>query len=414
MPIAPPWGRRLPSFSVRVKPGVLLVGIAGAVLTAFSCSSNDATTDPSPSPSPVATVVVTPGTVGLHVGEAVQLTATLLDAAGHTLADRNISWSTSDASKASVASGGLVRGESIGEATVTASCEGESGYATVSVAAPSVVGAKIVFNTDRDGNFEIYVMDPDGTNPINLTNHPGSDIHPVWSPDGSRIAFASTRGGGGKHEIYSMNADGTDVTRLTTFSGEDLFPSWAAHRIAFERWLPTLEQGSLEIFIMNEDGTDPTNLTNNVDFARGPSLSPDGSKIVFQSDRDYEIDFTEIWPEIWVMNADGSRLVNLSNTDTAGDGFPEWSPDGLRIAFESERDGNYDVFIMNANGSSPVNITNSAGYDGSPSWSPDGTSIVFQSNRGGKPEIYTIGIDGTGLTRLTDNSATDAWPDWRP
>jgi TolB protein len=69
---------------------------------------------------------------------------------------------------------------------------------------------------------------------------------------------------------------------------------------------------------------------------------------------------------------------------------------------------------MNANGSSPVNITNSPGWDGSPSWSPDGQSLVFASNRGGKEEIYTIGTDGTGLTRLTDNSATDAWPDWRP
>lgn len=480
---------------------LLVLTGAGAFFTTISCSSGESPTDPNPAPFGVATILVYPATAYLSVGESIQLTATAKDSAGHTLSGRSIAWSTSAATIAIVDTSGLVRGESAGQAaitatsggkadtatvtvaaavatvtidpgdltlvvgtsrqlaatlrdaggdiltgrpiawsssnwaianvratgdaaatvrgettgevTISATSEGQTGSAVIRVEALQVVGEKIVFNTDRDGDDEIYLMDPDGTNLINLTRHPASDIHPTWSPDGSQVAFASDRTG--KYQIYRMNADGSDLMRLTNGGAADLFPSWSGTKIAFERWL-ALQEGGLEIFVMNEDGTGAVNLTNEAPaFDRAPSLSPDGSKIVFASDRDWDSNGFQIVPEIYVMNSDGSDPVNLSNTDTSSDAFPEWSPDGLRIAFESDRGGAFDIFVMNADGSNPVNVTNGNGGGGCcVSWAPDGNTLIFASDRSGNSEIYRIALDGTDLATLTSHSANDAWPAWRP
>lgn len=366
-------------------------------------------------PPTVAAVDVVPGDTVLVVGGSVRLAATPRGPDGTALTGKTVSWSVSSGAVATVDAGGRVLAVGVGEATVEATCEGVSGRVTLRVEPLVVDGEKVAFNTDRDGNFEIYLVNPDGTDPVNLTRHPGMDIHPAWSPDGSRIAFASDRSG--NLEIWTMNADGSGLVRLTNSPGWDLFPSWSGTWIAFEREMETLEAGALEIFLMRQDGTGAVNLTKNVDFARGPSLSPDGSRVVFQSDRDYDIDFTEIWPEIWVMDADGSNPVNLSNTDTASDMFPEWSPDGTRIAFSSDRSDDavpgpgdvFEVHLMNADGSGVVKLTETGGAY-SPAWSRDGTQIVFVTGN----DLAVIGTDGTGLRKLTADPAVDAWPAWRP
>ena len=120
------------------------------------------------------------------------------------------------------------------------------------------------------------------------------------------------------------------------------------------------------------------------------------------------------------MNADGSGQTRLTNND-AWDQFPSWSPDGSRIAFRSYRDGDYDIYVMNADGSGLTNLTNNAGrhYSArrspdSARWSPDGSRIAFESVRDGNDEIYVMNADGSGQTRLTDNDAMDWWPSWGP
>ena len=174
---------------------------------------------------------------------------------------------------------------------------------------------RIAFASDRDGNWEIYVMNADGTAQTRLTNDAADDQNPAWSPDGSKIAFQSDRYGSG-YRIYVMNADGTAQTRLTGV-GYDENPAWSpdGSKIAFH----TRGGGSAEIHVMNADGTGQTRLTNNwpiQDFA--PSWSPGGSKIAFVSDRDGD-------DEIYVMNADGTGQTNLTN-DPAIDHSPAWSP----------------------------------------------------------------------------------------
>ena len=240
-------------------------------------------------------------------------------------------------------------------------------------------GSKIAFISDRDGNFEIYTMDADGTNLVRLTDHPAFDAFPSWSPDGSKIAFISDRDD--NDEIYVMSADGTNPVNLTNNGEVDDLPSWSPDgaKIAFY----SHRDGNNEIYVMAADGSDPVNLSNNPANDREPSWSPDGTQLVFSSDRDGN-------PEIFVMSADGSEPVNLTNHAAVDAAFPSWSPDGSKIAFGSNRDGNFELYTMGADGSDPLRLTNHPAPDIEPSWSADGTQLVFRSDREGNPEVFVL------------------------
>ncbi len=129
--------------------------------------------------------------------------------------------------------------------------------------------------------------------------------------------------------------------------------------------------------------------------------------IAFTSNRDGNY-------EIYTMNPDGSNPTNLTN-NPAEDSLPDWSPDGTKILFCSERDGNNEIYVMNADGSNPTNLTNNPGEDLEPAWSPDGTKIAFESNRNDYDDIYTINVDGSGEVNLTNNpGSADVHPSWQP
>lgn len=270
---------------------------------------------------------------------------------------------------------------------------------------------KIAFMTNRDSNFEIYVMDSDGANQTNLTNNPAYDGHPSWSPDGSQIVFASERDG--NYEIYVMNADGSDPIRLTTSASTDAFPSWSpdGSQIVFTSY--DLSLHNYDIWRMNSDGTGAIKLTDNPTEDTEPVWSPDGTKIAFRSDRDGNM-------EIYYMDPDGNNQTNLTNHADA-DGEPNWSPDGSKIAFASVRDEfTGAIWVMNADGSEPTRLTDAVYGDGDPAWSPDGTRIVFKGFRHYNDEIYVMNADGTDITRLTNNALPgntfpeDWMPDWQP
>ncbi len=263
-------------------------------------------------------------------------------------------------------------------------------------------GSRIAFVSNRDGNFEIYVMNADGSGQTRLTNSPNADQAPRWSPDGTKVAFESSRDG--NLEIYAMKADGSGQTRLTNEAAIDANPNWSpdGQRIAFY----SSRGGNTDIYVMNRDGTGQTRLTSNVAIDADPSWSPDGQQIAFQSNRDGNL-------EIYTMRADGSGLMRLT-TNSAVDGFPTWSRDGTRIAFTSERDGDQNVYVMNADGTGQTRLTDNAAPDAAPRWSPDGTQIAFTSFRDGGYDVYVMRADGSGQTRLTTDGAFDADPDWGP
>ena len=514
--------------------------LIGASLLVLAACGKDSTAPPPPA---VASVAVAPTATSVTVGDAVRLVATVKDGSGHVLTDRIVTWASSNVAVATVSATGLVTGvrADAQPTTITATSDGVHGSAAVTViaaaasisitvvpptarllpgasqdltatvvndptnsgvtwsitgcaggsagcgsltnitsstatyTAPATVppapvgvtatsvadptksfsatvattimsgGGQIAFFTLRGGVYQIDVMDADGSGVIELTAVDNPfwlySAEPVWSPDGSKIAFYDT-------DIYVMNADGSGRRNLTKSPAWDHRPAWSPDgtKILFLS-MHCQVSGNLvtcdnaQIYVMNADGSGVIQLTQNPADAWEPAWSPSGAKILFSSRRD------ENW-EVYAMNADGAGQANLT-TNPAQDQEPAWSPDGSHIAFTSTRDGTTDIYVMNADGSSPVRLTTGGGMqlswspdgtkiafvgvgglsvinvDGSdlrsltnnashPKWSPDGTKIAFTSYRDGNWEIYVINPDGSGLRNLTNDPATDMGPAWRP
>jgi Tol biopolymer transport system component len=264
--------------------------------------------------------------------------------------------------------------ESDGSSPATRSATAASPQASVSPIdsrVPVLVGdpidvaslnGRILFSTEDD----INTANADGTGPIRVTRREGPEFDPAWAPDGRRIVYRDSRRG--------INHDD-------------------------------------EIFVMNADGTGPTNLTKDPGNDWGPDWSPDGTTIVFNSDRE------GLPMGGFLMNADGSHLRRIP-TDAYVE-YPAWSPDGTRIAFMGgTSSAEYDIWVVDVEGTNLVQITDSPGPDGWPSWSPDGTRIAFTSVRddcsyseapdcrttgdiGPHHDVWVVNVDGTGLARVT-------------
>jgi TolB protein len=214
---------------------------------------------------------------------------------------------------------------------------------------------KIAFESDRDGNEEIYVMNRDGTNQKRLTNNPGRDGSFSWSPDGSKISFVSERDG--VIGIYVMDADGTGLDSL-----------------AHGTWI-----------------------------WRNTIWSPRDDAIAFWRSTPYYPQYSDICvfgPRTWAeLTSDASRNYNQG-----------WSPDGSMLDFVSNRDGISEIYVMDPDGSNQTRLTHSAGGSFGAMWSawtPDGSKMVFASDETGNFEIYIMGFT---VTRLTDNDAFDGYP----
>lgn len=264
----------------------------------------------------------------------------------------------------------------------------------------SLPTGKIAFQSNRDGNEEIYVMNADGSFLSRLTNDPAVDVFPAWSPDGSRVVFSSDRDG--NPEIYVMNADGSNLRRLTNDPAADALPAWSPDglRIAFV----SDRDGDDEIYVMNIDGSGLQQLTDDPAMDAFPAWSPDGSRIAFTSDR-------EVGFEIYVMDRDGRNLMRLTDHPDK-DANPAWSPDGSQLAFISDRDGYSNVYRMDTNGGNVSQVTRLAASVEKPAWSPDGQLIAFVADMGGNRDIYLSDADGYGLLKVTDSTQEDFYPAW--
>ncbi len=254
-------------------------------------------------------------------------------------------------------------------------------------------------------NWDIWLMNYDGSGRFQLTDDPDDDTSPTWSPDGLKVAFVSYRDGNA--EIYVVETAGGEAVNLTQNPAKDWTPAWSpdGEWIAFASLRDSLYW---ELYLMRPDGSDVTRLTwwDDASDLR-PSWAPDGKRLAFASKRDGN------W-ELYVVNRDGSGLTRLTD-HPADDTSPAWSPDGTRIAFESTRDGNVEIYVMPAAGGEAVNLTNQPfANDHGPTWSPDGHRLAFYSNRDREWDIYVMGDDGSDVVLLTGDQTSDQVPAWRP
>jgi TolB protein len=233
-------------------------------------------------------------------------------------------------------------------------------------ATPPTGANLIAFDTQRDGNGEIYLLDSASGQLINLTRHPADDRAPAWRPDGRAIAFESRRDG--NWEIYVLDLTDASLSRLT----------------------------------------------DNLAFDGAPAWSPDGGEIAFESYRDGNL-------EIYAISSSGGPPRRLTD-DPAGDYGPAWSPDGQEIAFTSWRAGNKDIYVMPAAGGQARNLTQHPADDENPAWMPDGSALAFVSWRNVDPatgnrnaEIYRLTLAEPLPQEATAERVTDnVWPDLDP
>jgi Tol biopolymer transport system component len=273
------------------------------------------------------------------------------------------------------------------------------------------------YNLEHEGynlNSDIYTVNPDGTNLTNLnadTSTSASESGPAWSPDGAKIAFASSlnsKSGLGSNDIYVMDANGSNPKRLT--NNEYQFPgvggSWSPDGAKMVLSCYRTVWGHNEICRVDADGSNIIRLTTSEN-SEAPTWSPDGTKIAFKGSGG-----------IHTMNPDGSNQTLA----IAGGDQPDWSPDGTKIVYGRIPPGqsHSDIFIANADGSNPVNLTGSiskTSEEAVPAWSPDGTKIAFASNLheydAENYEIFVIDANGRNLKRLTHTTVTNWEPDWQ-
>lgn len=269
---------------------------------------------------------------------------------------------------------------------------------------------RIAFVSNRTGSFEIFAINPDGTGTSQLTDAPGTDFWPSWSPDGSKIAFRSRRDL--NSEIYVMNADGSNPTRITTNSVTDDAPSWSpdGSKIAFA----SARDGNLEIYVMNVDGTDVVRLTNDPALDLRPQWSPDGGHITFFSLRSGA-------EAVYTMKADGSNVKQITSDDLHA-GQADWSPAGNRLVLVDNLCGDCpesDILVLKKNGKQVAQLTDTADNELDPVWSTDGKWIAFDSSPaelfGLSADIWVMKGDGSGAVNITNMPDTlNISPDWGP
>lgn len=256
-------------------------------------------------------------------------------------------------------------------------------------------------------NSDIWVVDSYGGNLKQLARHQAVNLHPTWSADGSKVAFASDRAGGS--DIWVVNSINGDLRPLTRQVAHNLYPVWSADgkKIVF---ISLRRDGYCDIWVMNSNGGNLRLLAaSKTDDAKNflqPVWSPNSRKIAFISQ---EPDNPN--SDIWVINIDGSNLKQLT-MHTKYDGQPAWSPDGSKIAFMSERAGNADIWLMDNNGDNLRQLTTDVARDTELTWSPDGSKIAFVSDRAGNSDIWVMNSDGGNLKQLTTEEANESQPNW--
>ena len=277
----------------------------------------------------------------------------------------------------------------------------------------------ILFASDREGTFDLWLAKADGSDPIQLTSSGGFEGFGLWSPDGSRIAFAASTVADGPGDVYVVNADGSALRPVTDTEDQDEVPSsWSPDGRRLLYTAPNEDGEFGTIHVINVDGTEDEVLVQDEDSAYG-DWSPDGSAIVYAALDDERLIVVRL------MGADGDNPRTISPSSLLAATEPSWSPDGRRIALfaaygdpngDDPVDWKYDVLVMNADGTGARKVDDAEGNEHFPAaWSPDGRHLAYTAD-GLELEGEIVSLDlSTGVrSAVTDNEAQDATVDWRP
>jgi TolB protein len=298
----------------------------------------------------------------------------------------------------------------------------------------------------RDGNAEVYVVNPAGGGERNLTRSPTQDLFPVWSPDGTWIAYLSGGRPRSAFSLWIMKADGTEKRRLqpaprqansfcwspdstmiamgqgvVTIAGNKMkvlstmrmyHPAWSpdGKKIAFKSRQAATDRRArqLALYVIDAKGGEPKKVSDSVKSECKLAWSPDSTRIAFMSGNYGRVS------DIYAVNADGTGEKNLTKS-SFNDRAPSWSAEGNTIVFESFREDTCDIYAMPAGGGPARRITSTPAWNRFPRLSPDGKRLAFKSSKSGDAEtaeICIVNLDGTGYKKLTENDAFDGAPEW--
>ena len=314
---------------------------------------------------------------------------------------------------------------------------------------------RLVFMSDRGQSWDLYLAAGDGSMPVNLTNSESLDALPIHVPGQEKLVFFSNRGQAeeniflldlednsvrpikvtlpGNPFPIAVSADGryltvqieqelgpgTYIVDLETeqlidlseqYGDEVNFGAWAWHENRFILSISTAQ--GVELFVTDLSGDLHQSLTDGSYVAGQPDWSPDGQTVLI----------TGLLPEsgtsdIFAISLADAQMTNLTNTFTANESFPRWSPDGSKIAFSTDRHGNNEIYVMDASGENQLNLTNHPATEsprGDFAWSPNGQQILFHSDRDGNVEVYRVDVAGETLVNVSDSPANDFGAIWIP
>jgi Tol biopolymer transport system component len=244
---------------------------------------------------------------------------------------------------------------------------------------------------------ELYLVSVGGGEPKQLTFDNAGVFSSVWTADGGSIVFSSSRGGS-SFTLWRISASGGMLEPLRGIGEHAVHPSISrqGNRLAYSSDVLDINIWRIELSDSTGQASSPTKLIASTRQETGPQFSPDGKRIVFDSDRSG-------FNEIWVCDANGANQLQLTNFGgpLVPRGTARWSPDGRRIAFDSRAEGHSDIYVINAEGGKPRRLTTGISDDMVPSWSRDGRWIYFASNRSGMRQVWKVAADGGEAMQVT-------------